>query len=399
MKNQPCCQVGATLVPSHLQSVDHQATPHLGLHRPAHHAPAKQIDDHSQEQPALIGRDVGDVTGPRLVWRGHGEVAVQNVWRYGQIMPAIGRCDAKAPLPAGLNAMLLHEPLHTLLTHANAACQQLPPDARPAVGSPIFCVDSANLRQQRLVGQMAALGNLLTPRHVLMKAGHTHSQHPALHANRPLKSMTFDEGILHFWPLAKYAVAFPKMSRSIVTRASSARKRLISICSAVTPALPLTSFNVPARWALIQLNSVCSTTPRSRAAAAMLWPDSTSRTASFLNSSVYLPRCPFLIFVSLSLLKQLAKGYVLQGQGQVAHVRLVIVKNHGAGAHPQYFQPRTTVWGQLWGQLNTNHMNIYIVINSLQLLFGSRRAYQLKGREERSGIFADIQRATDFEVD
>jgi hypothetical protein len=84
---------------------------------------------------------------------------------------------------------------------------------------------------------------------------------------------------------------------------------------------------------------------------------------------------------------------------QVAHVRLVIVKNHGAGAHPQYFQPRTTVWGQLWGQLNTNHMNIYIVINSLQLLFGSRRAYQLKGREERSGIFADIQRATDFEVD
>jgi hypothetical protein len=30
---------------------------------------------------------------------------------------------------------------------------------------------------------------------------------------------------------------------------------------------------------------------------------------------VYLPRFPFLIFVSLSLLKQLAKGYVLRGQG------------------------------------------------------------------------------------
>ena len=47
----------------------------------------------------------------------------------------------------------------------------------------------------------------------------------------------------------------------------------------------------------------------------MLWPDSTSRTASCLNSSVYLPRFPFLIFVSLSLLQQLAKGYVLRGQG------------------------------------------------------------------------------------
>jgi hypothetical protein len=34
---------------------------------------------------------------------------------------------------------------------------------------------------------------------------------------------------------------------------------------------------------------------RLRAASAMLWLDSTSRTASCLNSSVYLPRFPFLI--------------------------------------------------------------------------------------------------------
>lgn len=33
--------------------------------------------------------------------------------------------------------------------------------------------------------------------------------------------------------------------------------------------------------------------PRRRAAAAMPWPDSTSRTASCWNSSVYLPRLPF----------------------------------------------------------------------------------------------------------
>jgi hypothetical protein len=38
-----------------------------------------------------------------------------------------------------------------------------------------------------------------------------------------------------------------------------------------------------------------------------------------LNSSVYLPRLPFRIFVSLSLLQQLAKGYVLRGQGQSAY--------------------------------------------------------------------------------
>ena len=49
-----------------------------------------------------------------------------------------------------------------------------------------------------------------------------------------------------------------------------------------------------------------------RAAAANVWPDSTSRTASCLNSSVFLPRFPFLIFVSVSRLKQLAK--VLRGK-------------------------------------------------------------------------------------
>jgi hypothetical protein len=47
------------------------------------------------------------------------------------------------------------------------------------------------------------------------------------------------------------------MSRSIFTRASSARRRLISICSAITPALPLTSFSLRSRCALTQFDSVC----------------------------------------------------------------------------------------------------------------------------------------------
>ena len=44
--------------------------------------------------------------------------------------------------------------------------------------------------------------------------------------------MTVDKGILQLCAFAKYAVAFPKMSRSIFTRANSARNRLIAICSA-----------------------------------------------------------------------------------------------------------------------------------------------------------------------
>src|SRR5450631_27287 len=163
---------------------------------------------------------------------------------------------------------------------------------------------------------MAATRYLPPPPHVLVISGYAYAQNSALHPDRPDPLVVLNEGILHFWPFAKNAVAFPRMSRSIVTRASSARRRLISICSAVTPLLPLTPFNAPARCNLTQLPSVCSTPPRLRADDASVWPDSTSRTASCLNSSVYLPRFPLRIFVSLSLLNQLAMGYVLRGQGQ-----------------------------------------------------------------------------------
>ena len=46
---------------------------------------------------------------------------------------------------------------------------------------------------------------------------------------------------------------------------------------------------LPARCAFSQLPRVCSTKPIARATDAGLWPNSTSRTASCLNSSVYRP--------------------------------------------------------------------------------------------------------------
>src|SRR5271169_1164245 len=60
---------------------------------------------------------------------------------------------------------------------------------------------------------------------------------------------------------AQYAIAFPEISRSIVTRARSARKRLISICSAVTFDRLSAPLSAPSRCALTQLKSVCSTSP------------------------------------------------------------------------------------------------------------------------------------------
>src|SRR5258708_34684671 len=93
---------------------------HLRLHRPAHHAAAEQVDHYSQKQPALIGWDVGDVAGPRLVGRSDGEVAIEQVGRDRQTVPAVGGSDAEAPSAASANALLLHQTVHALLAHANA---------------------------------------------------------------------------------------------------------------------------------------------------------------------------------------------------------------------------------------------------------------------------------------
>ncbi len=110
---------------------------------------------------------------------------------------------------------------------------------------------------------MPASDDLKAPKKVLMVSGHTHFQHAALYLDRPLPAVVSNQGVLHFCPLAKYAIAFPSMSRSIVTRARSARKRLISICSAVTFNRLSAPFNLPSRCALTQLNNVCSTSPTS----------------------------------------------------------------------------------------------------------------------------------------
>ena len=49
------------------------------------------------------------------------------VGRDRQIMTTVGRGHTEAPLAARTNTVLLHQPLHALLTHPHPALTQLPP--------------------------------------------------------------------------------------------------------------------------------------------------------------------------------------------------------------------------------------------------------------------------------
>ena len=104
---------------------------------------------------------------------------------YTVIGPAIGGYHPEAPLATSTDAVLLHQPLHPLLAHTDAALDQLPPDARPAVGTAVFRVYRADMRQQCLVAQMAAISDLAPPRPVLVETRDAHLEHPALHTDRP----------------------------------------------------------------------------------------------------------------------------------------------------------------------------------------------------------------------
>jgi hypothetical protein len=100
--------VRAASEPRHVECIRHQAALHVGLHAPAHHLTAEQVNDGGQIHPALVGSDVGDVTRPDLIRCGPGEVALQQVRRYWQLMFAV-RGDDKLAFASGPDTVLLHE--------------------------------------------------------------------------------------------------------------------------------------------------------------------------------------------------------------------------------------------------------------------------------------------------
>jgi hypothetical protein len=115
---------------------------------------------------------------------------------------------------------------------------------------------------------------------MLVIAAGAHLRDAALDYDRPDIAMLLDKGVPHRDSLAKYAVAFSKMSRFMRTRDSSAFSRAISIYSAVR-SLPRTSRRRPAASTFTQLSSDCAATPSVRAADASVSRPRINPTASF----------------------------------------------------------------------------------------------------------------------
>lgn len=213
----------------HQQCIEHQSSVDATAHGPPHHLAREQIDHDGQVQPALMGTDVGDVGDPTLVRLGRRELAQQVVWRnHGRLANA----HAGSASIVGLRAQPfeLEQSCHTML--AAALTQIAHVQRQLAIAVHTATLEPSLLEQARqpqiVLGSWAVW---LSPPGVVAAGVHLYHLAHAPHA--VLMLVALDECVLHPDCLAKYAAAFFRMSRSSVTRRSSAlRRRSSSACEA-----------------------------------------------------------------------------------------------------------------------------------------------------------------------
>ena len=96
--------------------------------------------------------------------------------------------------------------------HLQRAEQGLAAGIVPAVSTPVN-----QARHAVFLGHVP-VGIAGTAHQVRLVAGRAEVRHPALHRDQPQAAVLLDEGVLQIDPLAKQAVGFPGLSRSIFTR-------------------------------------------------------------------------------------------------------------------------------------------------------------------------------------
>jgi hypothetical protein len=99
-------------------------------HRPADGFSGEQIEDYGQVEPALAGRNVGDVRQPELIGRRGHKIPIEQVGGERQRMDAVGRADAVTARHPRPDAMSAHDPRHPLAAGGPAFGTQLGMNAR-----------------------------------------------------------------------------------------------------------------------------------------------------------------------------------------------------------------------------------------------------------------------------
>src|SRR6266542_2850981 len=257
--------------------------------RPAHHAASEEVEHDREIQPSFVGPDVRHVGHPDRVGCLRLELALHDVRSNRVRVVRIGGAS-KTSLSPGLDTVLAHQPLDPLLAHPHAASAKISVHARAAVRAATALVGSRDLDGELSVRLRSRRLGALPPSVI---ATSRDSKNLAHQSDGEGHLRHFDESEFHSLSLAKKVAAAFKISRSIVTRLSSRRRRASSSRSAVVRASggPLPA-SISARFT--QSRSAVSVRSRSFATCLMLRsPTLQRRTASALNSGLNDLLCRF----------------------------------------------------------------------------------------------------------
>jgi len=141
-----------------LQGVEHEVGGHGAADAPAHDTPGEHVDNKGHIQPALPGRDIGEVRDPELIGSIRGELAVDPIQRTRRRPIRNGGAHRLASACAA-QAQATHEPFHRTARHGNGFPVHLLPDLIGAIHPQVGIPDSFDLRNQPFI----ALGPVATP--------------------------------------------------------------------------------------------------------------------------------------------------------------------------------------------------------------------------------------------
>jgi hypothetical protein len=136
-------------------SGDGQFGTHVLAHRPTHHLAGEQVEDHGQVEPALAGRNVGDIRQPDLIGLVGDKILLEEVCRHGEGMLAVGCAHAIAARRPRPETVLAHDPLDPLAADDLTLGSQFGVDARRSVSFVVLRMDPPDVGQQIAIGDLA----------------------------------------------------------------------------------------------------------------------------------------------------------------------------------------------------------------------------------------------------
>src|SRR6266571_687643 len=266
----------------HLERLDRQVPVVDGADRPAHDEPREQVQDRRQvELAAGPDQEFRGVAHPALVGGLGIELAIQKVGCDWLIVVAHRR-HLEALAGPRFHPVFLHQSSHALRTDLDALLDEIPIHPRAPVAPPALVERRPDQNPQSSI--VSRVRRFQTSPGGIEAAGRDLHDRTDLGDRKP-GLLRVDPGKRYAGFLAKKAVAFFRMSRSIRSSRFSLRSRASSARSSLVK--PVRPFVRSACARDTHDPSAEGVRSSSRATAPMVFPSSrTSRTAPALNSEV-----------------------------------------------------------------------------------------------------------------